>query len=161
MSRLSVVLLWIGVVLLAGCEPARPPPVVERQPGSPPVRSHDPGYWEGRHPIRVSIGYPSEYIPKMTVCAQHTVSRRETCVNLGANAQNFEVVMHLEPGTYTVHARNIAGYTGIVHHTTAYNPDGTMNPGITRPRVLTLPADRNALVALDFYNTLGERVKVD
>jgi hypothetical protein len=149
------------LVALAGCQDPRATGPAERAPAEASARSYEPDYWKGRHPVRISVGYPSEYIPKMTICAQHLTNRRETCINLGANAQNFEVVMHLEPGEYVFHARSIEGYTGTVWSTNTYNPDGTVNAGVTRAQTLRLPAERNRLIALDFYHALGERVKGD
>ena len=155
----------VGIALilgaLAGCQDQRATAPAERSSAEVAVRPHEPDYWKGRHPVRISVGYPSEYIPKMTICAQHTTNRRETCINLGANAQNFEVVMHLEPGEYVFRAHTIEGYTGTVWYTNTYNPDGTANAGTTQAQTLRLPAERNRLIALDFYHDLGERVKGD
>lgn len=53
--------------------------------------------------IQGNVGYPSEFVPAMKICAVHTTSSKETCINKSENQQSYKVAV--DPGSYRVYAQ--------------------------------------------------------
>ena len=52
--------------------------------------------------IKGSLGYPSEYIPEMKVCAEDTTTGNSKCIDTAQNQQQYQ--LEVAPGSYYVYA---------------------------------------------------------
>lgn len=116
--------------------------------------------------LRISMSYPSDHIPEMSICAKSISNNKETCINVNKTDKNFDIIMYLEPDQYTVYSKNINPTVYILkpkpipiqffYYTTTRNFDDTLNLGKTEIAVADLTKKFDKTISIDYWGTIGE-----
>jgi hypothetical protein len=116
--------------------------------------------------LRISMSYPSDHIPEMSVCAKSISNNKETCIHINETETNFDIIMYLEPDKYTVYSKNIKPIPYIskqksipiefFYYTTTHNFDHTLNLGKTEIAVADLTKKFDKTISIDYWRTIGE-----